>query len=122
MTKIDDVQKLIQGALVKYNDSNERVRLDLMLFNQVNRLMLKMLRAISIPNGHLINVAMKGYGMNSVIKLVAMSAGHVLKELDVYEGFQMDEWQGELRRSIIYCGNEDKHVTFAVDEYKMIND
>ena len=122
VSNIEDVQKLIQGALIKYNDSNERVRLDLMLFNQVNKLMLKMLRAISTPNGHLINVAMKGYGMNSVIKLVAMSAGHVLKELEVYEGFQMDEWQGELRRAIIYCGNEDKHVTFVVDEYKMIND
>lgn len=87
VSKLDDVQKLIESALVKYNDSNERVRLDLMLFNQINRLMLKMLRAISTPNGHLINVAMKGYGMNSVIKLVAMSAGHVLKELEVYEGF-----------------------------------
>ena len=67
--RVDEIQKVIESNLERYNDSNERVRLDLMLFNQVNRLMLKMLRVITTPNGHLINVAMKGYGMNSIIKL-----------------------------------------------------
>ena len=85
-------------------------------------MMLKMLRVISAPGGHLINVAMKGYGMNSAIKLVAFTAGHLLKELEVYEGFQLDEWQGELRRAVIYCGNEDKPATLFVDEYKLVYD
>ena len=34
----------------------------------------------------------------------------------------MDEWQGDLRRAVIYCGNDDKPVTFYVDEYKMVYD
>ena len=85
--RVDEVQKVIEGQLERYNDSNERVRLDLMLFNQLNRLMLKMLRVICAPGGHLINVAMKGYGMNSVIGLVTFTAGHQLKELEVYDGF-----------------------------------
>jgi hypothetical protein len=120
--KVDDIQRVIEGNLERYNDSNERVRLDLMLFNQVNRLMLKMLRVITTPNGHLINVAMKGYGMNSIIKLVTFAANHQLRELAVYEGFQSEEWYGELRRSVIYCGNEDKPLTFFVDEYKMLHE
>jgi hypothetical protein len=57
-----------------------------MLFNQLNRLILKILRVITLPNGHLINVAMKGYGMKSVMKLAAFSANHQLRELEVYEG------------------------------------
>jgi len=44
------------------------------------------LRVITLPNGHLINVAMKGYGMKSVMKLAAFSANHQLRELEVYEG------------------------------------
>lgn len=120
--RVDEVQKVIEAYLERYNDSNERVRLDLMLFNQLNRLMLKMLRVLSTTNGHLISVAMKGHGMNSVIKLVTFAANQQLKELEVYEGFQTDEWHGELRRAVIYCGNEDKPLTFFVDEYKMVND
>jgi hypothetical protein len=38
--------------------------------------MLKMLRVISAPGGHLINVALKGYGMSAATKLVAFAAGH----------------------------------------------
>jgi hypothetical protein len=120
--RVDEIQKVIESNLERYNDSNERVRLDLMLFNQVNRLMLKMLRVITTPNGHLINVAMKGYGMKSIIKLVTFAASQQLRELEVYEGFQSEEWYGELRRAIIYCGNEDKPLTFCVDEYSMIKD
>jgi hypothetical protein len=40
-----------------------------------------------------VNVAIKGYGMNAVVKLVSFTAGHILKELEVYEGYQIDEWQ-----------------------------
>ena len=90
--KVDEIQKIIEGNLERYNDSNERVRLDLMLFNQVNQLMLKMLRVISAPNGHLVNVAMKGYGLNSIVKLVAFAAGHQLRNMEVYEGFQLEDW------------------------------
>jgi hypothetical protein len=113
---------VIEGHLERYNDSNERVRLDLMLFNQVNRLMLKILRVISSPGGHLINVAMKGHGMNSIMKLVTFAAGHQHRELEVYEGFQTEDWHGELRRAVVYCGNEDKPLTLFLDEYKMLDD
>ncbi len=84
--------------------------------------MLKILRVITLPNGHLINVAMKGYGMKSVMKLAAFAANHQLRELEVYEGVQVEDWQGDLRRAVIFCGNEDRPLTFYVDEYKMIRD
>ena len=68
------------------------------------------------------NVAIKGYGMNAVVKLVSFTAGHILKELEVYEGYQIDEWQQELRRTLIYCGSEDKPATLFIDEYKLMHD
>ena len=59
--KINEIEKVVASVLERHNDSNERTRIDLMLFS---RIMLKILRAISMPNGHLINVAMKGFGVN----------------------------------------------------------
>lgn len=79
--RVDEIEKVIEANLERYNDSNERVRLDLILFNQLNKLMLKILRVVTTPSGHLINVAMKGFGMNSIVKLVAFAAGHQLREL-----------------------------------------
>lgn len=80
------------------------------------------MRVIQSPGGHLINVAMKGHGMKSIIKLVAFAATHTLRELEVYDGFHMDEWQAELRRCVIQAGNDNKPVTLYVDEYQMLKD
>ena len=62
--KINEIEKVVASVLERHNDSNERTRIDLMLFNHLCRIMLKILRAISMPNGHLVNVAMKGFGVN----------------------------------------------------------
>ena len=70
----------------------------------------------------MLNVAMKGLGMNSIVKLVAFAANHQLRELEMHEGFTEEEWRVELRRALLYCGNEAKPLTFYIDEYKLIHD
>jgi hypothetical protein len=75
-----------------------------------------MLRVIAASHGHLINVAMKGYGISSAVKLVTFAAGHQLRELDIYEGFSDEEWKAELRRALVYCGSHDKPLTLYIDE------
>ena len=84
--------------------------------------MLKVLRVVNTPNGHLITVCMKGYGISAVMKLVTFAAGQQLREVETYEGFSDEEWKSELRRAIMYCGQEDKPLTFFIDEYKLLND
>lgn len=74
------------------------------------------------PCGNVVNVAMKGYGMKAVVNLVTYTAGQILKEIDMYEGFTDEEWRGELRRCLMQIGNEDKQITLYVDEYKLIKD
>jgi dynein heavy chain len=74
--RVEDIQTVIEGNLVRFNDSNERTRLDLLLYNQINMQMLKILRIISSPKGHILNIAMKGMGMNSIVRLVTFAAGH----------------------------------------------
>ena len=81
-----------------------------------------MLRILQSPSGHVVNIAMKGYGMKAVVNLVTFTAGHVLKEIDMYEGFTDEEWRSELRTCLMQLGNEDKPITFYVDEYKLIKD
>ena len=60
--------------------------------------------------------------MNAMIKLVAFAAGHVLREVEMHEGYTDEEWRSELRRAIVYCGNDDRPLTFFIDEYKLIKD
>jgi hypothetical protein len=84
--------------------------------------MLKILRIISTPNGHLIHVSMKGFGMSSVMKLAAFAVGQELRELDVCEGLTAEDWHSELRRSVLTCGDAARPLTLFVDQYKMLRD
>lgn len=61
---LEDTNRIVADKLESYNDSNERQRLDLMLYDTLCKTMVKILRAIRCPNGHLILVAMKGFGVN----------------------------------------------------------
>ena len=85
--EIEDVRKVhsvIESCLEKLNDSNERMRIDVFLYNQLNKHMIKVLRVLSTSNGHLINVAMKGFGMTSVVNLVSFAAGHSFHTFETY--------------------------------------
>mmetsp|Transcript_42647 Transcript_42647/g.65405 ORF Transcript_42647/g.65405 Transcript_42647/m.65405 type:complete len:99 (-) Transcript_42647:5766-6062(-) len=84
--------------------------------------MLKILRIIQTPGGHLVNVALKGYGMKSAIRLVTFTTGYQLREIELHEGYSNDEWKSELRRTLLACGVDDKPTTFYIDEYKMAHD
>lgn len=68
--------KVIEAHLERYNDSNERTRLNLILYDRLSAEMLKVRRAISVSGGHLVHISMKGFGMTSVVRLCAYSAGH----------------------------------------------
>ena len=60
---------------------------------------------------------MKGHGMKGIIKLVGFAANHLLRELEVYEGYTIEEWHAELRRCVITASTENKPVTLYLDDY-----
>ena len=113
---------MISGCLERYNDTNERIKIDLYLYNQLNLHMIKILRVITASQGHLINVAMKGYGMSAAVKLVVFASGQQLKTIDVYQGYGEQDWQSDLRQMLMACAIEDKPVTMALDEFQILED
>ena len=53
----------IEQNLEKYNESSERSKLNLTLYREFCRHLLKIIRAINVHDGHLIMVGLKGFGM-----------------------------------------------------------
>jgi len=79
------------------------MRIDVYLYNQLNKHMIKVLRVLSTSNGHLVNVAMKGFGMSSVVNLVSFAAGHSYHTFETYQGYGEPEWQADLRSVLYLC-------------------
>jgi dynein heavy chain len=118
----EEIGHVVQGCLDRYNDSNERVNIDLLLYTQLNLHMVKILRVISASAGHLINVAMKGFGQKAAVKLVAFAAGHTLVSIEAYQGYSEADWQSDLRQMLVDTAISDRPHTLHVDEFALLED
>ena len=122
VTDLAESAKLIESTLERHNDSNERARLDLIVFSRLARDVLKVTRALAVPGGHLVIISMKGFGMTSVVRLCAHTLGQHLRELDVSQGLLREDWHTELRRAILAAGEEGRAMTLFTDQYQMVDD
>jgi hypothetical protein len=93
----NNIQQIVEEVLDKFNGSSERLHVDLYLYNQLNRHMVKLYRILSSSYGHVVNVALKGYGMSIVVNLVAFAANHTIFPLNTYQGYSNAEWQSDIR-------------------------
>lgn len=103
--------------LFKYNDSSERPHMNLLLFNEINKVLIKMIRILSTSNGHLLLIAMKGAGISYLEKLASFALGYYSKAMELVPGFTMDEWRGELKKLLVKSGQDDKPIVLFVDNF-----
>lgn len=75
----------------------------LFIFKQMIVNLMKILRILSIPNGHLVVVAYKGQGIGTIQRLSSFYSKMMLKELTNEAEYSVDEWRMELRKLISHC-------------------
>jgi hypothetical protein len=62
-SEIDNIKsthEIIERCLYKYNDSNERQHINLILFQELNKTVIKLRRVLDSSNGHIMIIALKG--------------------------------------------------------------
>lgn len=92
----------------KYNDSPERLKLNLILCTQISLQMMKLRRLISTSPGHLLFIALKGSGISTLTKLVCFSAGYQLKSLEMIPSYTVEEWRNDLKKLLLRVGKNDE--------------
>lgn len=60
------IEPLVDKWLNKYNESQERRRISLILYDEMRKHLLKILRAINLHDGHLVLVGLKGFGIKAL--------------------------------------------------------
>jgi len=118
----DNCIEMVQAQLGKYNEQTDRPNLELILYSELVKHLLKILRGIAQPDGHLIVVGLRGYGITQLIKLAAFISQIQYNGMDISNSFTDDDWLNELRRILTYAIEEDKPACYVVDEYRVPND
>jgi len=75
VTNTDNITGLIEAWVDRFNESNDRKKISLILYSEFNRHLLKILRNINMHDGHLIIVGLRGYGITLLTKLACFISG-----------------------------------------------
>lgn len=116
---VDSITEVIQSLLVRYNDSNERQPICLILIKEISKLLIIIVRAIAIPHGCLLLIALKGSGIQSLQKLASFSLGYMLKDLQASNDktFTRVDWLALLKNCMISADRDDKNVLLTINQY-----
>lgn len=111
----------IEGYLNKYNESPDKQKISLQLYRELNHHIIKIIRAITMHDGHVIIVGLKGYGISMMTKLACFAAGIGFNKMELHPNFVDEEWRAEMRKNIIMAASEDKPHAYVCDEYRILN-
>jgi len=63
--------------------------------------LLKILRVITVQDGHLIVVGLKGYGISSLIKIASFICSAKHAKMEIHADYGDVEWQSDIRSRIV---------------------
>ncbi len=72
-----------------------------MLYDELVRHLLKILRAINIHGGHLILVGLKGFAVSWLVKLATFITSKNTFFLEMHSEYGTNEWLGDIRTRLI---------------------
>ena len=117
----DVIHQKISDQLEKYNEQSGS-KISLILYHELNKHLLKIVRAVNVHDGHLIIVGLKGFGISSLTSLACFVSGVQLNKMELHPNFTDDEWRQEMRKNIIYAASDDKPLAYVCDEYRISSD
>lgn len=114
---LESVTEVVERILTRYNDSPERRPVGLILFREMNKLLIKIVRALSSYHGCALIVAVKGSGISTLIKLVSYNElFHLLRMKSAKEQDSTEShWHAEMKELLSVAANDDRVVVLAVD-------
>ena len=101
--------------LAEYNESNAQ-KLNLVLFDEAIEHIIRILRVMSIPNGHCLLVGLGGLGRKSLSALAAFIAEFSFKTIEMNSNFGSKEWVSSLQEILIAAGLDNHKVMFLFSD------
>eukprot|EP01135_Chromosphaera_perkinsii_P007354 Nk52_evm2s805 gene=Nk52_evmTU2s805 len=119
--EFSEITLLCNKYLSLYNEQNPLSRLNIVLFEDNIRYILRISRIINISNGHCILVGTSSNGRKSLATLAAYACDHVLYKLKGTRSYEVTDFMDELRVVYRLAGFSNKKVTFLLDYSEIID-
>ena len=96
--------------------------MDLVLFTDALQHLLRISRLLSMPRGNALLVGVGGSGRQSLTRLAAYLARHVVFQIALTRTYKTADFLEDIKKMYVMVGKEGKKVTWVFTDFEIINE
>lgn len=113
---LDAVRSRTLHFLGKLNDERPSRKMNLVMFDDALRHLIRISRVLGTPGGNMLLVGVGGSGKQSLTHLAAYIAGHELCQISLTKAYNMNSFVEDVRNIYKVCGQQCKKATFLLTD------
>ena len=113
---MDELRERVQTFLYRYNDAYPSKQMNLILFDDAMRHLMRISRCLGMPKGSILFVGVGGSGKQSLTKLAAYCSHYELFQISISKTYNMNSLLDDLRVLYKQCGCNGVPTTFLFTE------
>ena len=113
---MDPLRDRVTMFLSKYNEEYSGRQMNLVLFDDAMRHLMRISRCLGMPKGCMLLVGVGGSGKQSLTRLASYCAGYTTFQITISKAYNMNSLLDDLRVMYKNCGSLGKRTTFIFTE------
>eukprot|EP01042_Synura_sphagnicola_P000006 gene6-7_t len=113
---LESIKVRVREFLNKYNDAYPTKAMNLILFDDAMRHLLRISRCLGMPKGSMLLVGVGGSGKQSLTRLASYCAGYQTFQINMSKSYNINSFLDDLRILYKTCGQLGHKVTFIFTE------
>eukprot|EP01041_Mallomonas_annulata_P002980 gene2980-5847_t len=113
---VEVLRQRVKDFLVRYNELFPTKAMNLVLFDDAMRHMMRISRCLGMPKGSMLLVGVGGSGKQSLTRLASFCAGYQTFQILISKTYNINSFLDDLRVLYKQCGQMGQKVTFIFTE------
>lgn len=113
---LESIKVRVKDFLAKYNETYPTRSMNLILFDDAMKHLLRISRCLGMPKGSMLLVGVGGSGKQSLTRLASFCAGYQTFQISMAKGYNVNSLLDDLRTIYKTCGGQGNKVTFIFTE------
>lgn len=113
---MDAIKKIIEDKLQQYNDKNPSKNMNLVIFDDACRHLLRIARIINMPRGSAMLVGVGGSGKQSLTKLASSICKQVYYQIVLTKSYSVKDLKDAIKEQYSIAGPKGMSVTFILTD------
>lgn len=115
-SSLESLRNRCELYLSRYNEAFSSRSMNLVLFDDALRHLMRISRCLGMPKGNILLVGVGGSGKQSLAKLASYCSGHSLFQITISKSYSMTNFMDDLRAMYKSCGASGTKMTFLFTE------